>query len=103
MRIFEAFGYLEFLQQSAAVERFDRERRESPYPERKLLQCRVRILCLFQYQNRTSGQRQFTSQKKPHGTGPGNDYIVGECMERDSIILEQCSKYVKMRYGQKSA
>jgi hypothetical protein len=49
--ILEAFRDFELLQQSTAIERFDRKRRESPYPERELLQWRVRALGLFQYQD----------------------------------------------------
>ena len=105
MRIFEAFGYLEFVQQSAAVERFNRKRGKPPYAERKLLQWRERILRLFQDQNGTSGQGQLTGEKKPDGASPGNDHITGRrvVMERHSIILEQRSICVKMSHGQKSA
>ena len=37
MGVFKAFMYLKFFQQPTAVKRFNSRRRESPYPERKLL------------------------------------------------------------------
>ena len=55
MGILEAFRYLELLQQSTAMERFNGGRRQPPDAERKLFQWRVRALGLFQYQDGALG------------------------------------------------
>ena len=61
--VFKALMDLKFFEQPTAVKRFNRGRRESPYPERELLQWRVRILRLFEDQGGAFGQGQLTGKE----------------------------------------
>src|ERR1700733_9913162 len=74
--ILEAFMYLKIFERPATIKRFNGRRRESPYPERNLLQWRPRILRLFQNQDRTFRQGQFTSEKKSNRACAGDDHVV---------------------------
>ena len=49
--VFEALMDLKVFKQPTAVKRFNGGGRKSAYPERKLLQGRVGVLRLFQYQD----------------------------------------------------
>jgi hypothetical protein len=61
--ILQALVQLELSQQSPPVKRFNCRGREPPYPKRNPLERRVRIRCLFQYKDRTIGQRQLAGEE----------------------------------------
>jgi hypothetical protein len=76
VRVLDAFVHLKLIQQTTTVERFDRGRRKSPYPERELLQWRVRILRLLQDEDGALGQGQLTGEEQPYRPRSGNDYVM---------------------------
>lgn len=94
--IFKALMYLQLIEQATAVKRFNRWRRKSPHAERKLLQWRVRILRLLQYQDRAFGQGQFTGEEEAYRPGAGNDDIVDGLMLRGLCGLRVVKRCVQV-------
>lgn len=66
----------DIVKQTAPVKGFRRGQRQAAQAERKLLQRRVRIRCLFQHQHRETAEPQLAGEKQADRSGTGNDDVV---------------------------